>query len=172
MDRAQSSAELDHRGPFSAPRLRLRWAASAGAPARVTVRVHDDRLRTVRIVAPEPILPAVADFCEDLALHDWLLSTLLAVIDTATGGRRDRAQVIERLQPAVDHLLSAWMPLTPGRDDLAPYWAAVEHSSGLTSQWNNAVRAVRDQVALAAALPRALRRTQAPARQPVEQAHQ
>lgn len=151
---AQSCADLDHRAPFPARRIRLRWAAvPAGpqAPARISFRVHGDDLRTLRIVVPAELAAGLPELCRDLALHDWLLSSLVSVIDTAGIGSREREDVVRRLHPAVDHLLHAWMPAARFPAELAPYWDAVEQRSGLTRQWENAVRQVRDQIALAAA---------------------
>jgi hypothetical protein len=152
MDWAQSSADLDHRNPFPAPRLRLRWTAVPGSPARIVFRVHNDRLRQVRIVASEEVMDSLPGLCQDLALHDWLLSSLISLIDTASIGQRNREEVLTRLRPAVDHLLQAWMPATRSRAEVAPFWVALERSSGLTRQWENAVSQVRDQVALATAM--------------------
>jgi hypothetical protein len=149
---AQSSVELDRRSPFPARRTRLRWAAVTGSPALITFRVHDECLRSIKVVAPAPMVGDLQELCHDVALHDWLLSSLVSLIDTAAIGQRNREEVLARLRPAVDHLLHAWMPSTRFRDDLAPFWTALEYSSGLARQWENAVDQVRDQVRLAAAL--------------------
>lgn len=157
---AQSADCLDHSSPFPARRTRLRWAAVPGSPSRITFRVHDESLRTVRITAPSPLLPGLPELCRDLALHDWLLSSLVSLIDTASIGQRDRGNVLSRLGPAVDHLMHAWMPAArsravgneAGRDEAAGFWAALERGSGLSRQWENTVHQVRDQVALAAAM--------------------
>lgn len=149
---AQSSADLDHRSPFPARRTRLRWSAVQGAVTRVTFRVNDESLRTIRITAPEPLLPWLPELCRDVALHDWLVSVLISLIDVASIGQRDREEVLARLGPAVDHLLHAWMPTARSRDEVVPFWTALERSSGLERQWQAAVSQVRDQVALAAAV--------------------
>jgi hypothetical protein len=55
-------------------------------------------------------LHAAVELCEDLALHDWLLTALLQLIEHSRHARNARPQLINRLQPAIDHLLHLWMP--------------------------------------------------------------
>jgi hypothetical protein len=148
----QRSPGLDRRGPLPARRTRLRWAATAAdgdRPGSVSLRVEED-LRTVRLRVPASLLPAVPDFCRDLALHDWLLSCAVAAVDQAGIGVRDRQEVLTRLSPLIDQLLHIWMPGVRIADGLAPYWAAIERRAGLSRQWETVVRRVRDQWALAA----------------------
>jgi hypothetical protein len=152
MSSVQASAVVDHRPPFRVRRIRLRWAAlpaAEGHDASIHFGLETDALRTVRIVCPPPLLHLMDELCQDIALHDWLLSTVVARVDVAHIGRRDRRHVMQQLGPAIDHLLHAWMPAARLGGELLDFWAEVERRSGLTRQWESTVRRIRDQVALA-----------------------
>jgi len=97
----QRSAHLDHNPPFRSRRTRLRWSAETSDDAQeIVFTLGADGLRTVRLRAPEPSPRALADFCADLALHDWLLSTLLDIVHRALARRRPAAELIGMLRPA------------------------------------------------------------------------
>jgi hypothetical protein len=95
---------------------------------------------------------AIVDLCEDLALHDWLLTALLSIIEQSQIGVEQPAQSVLRLRPAVDHLLHLWMPAARLRGVPVLAWDALESRPGLSRQWDASVRRVRDQMAMAAAL--------------------
>jgi len=147
---------LDHNPPLRAPRLRLRWAARIGEE-RLTARfaVRSEELRTFQISLPaaddkDPgqALPAVVALCEDLALHDWLLTTLATMVERALTGDRRRREKVDGLQPAVDHLLHLWMPAARLGPELLPVWTDLEARPGFTRQWETLVRRIRDQLAM------------------------
>ncbi|MDQ1295645.1 MAG: hypothetical protein QG608_3530, partial [Actinomycetota bacterium] len=151
MNRVQESVVLDRRVPFTARRTRLRWAATASpepGTGRIVLRVHEDGLRTVSLQAPPDLLPLLPEFCQDLALHDWLLSCVVGLVDRAGIGRRDRESVLARLAPILDHLLHLWMPAARLDDRLREYWAALDQRCHLAQQWENTVRQIRDQTLL------------------------
>ncbi|WP_433224302.1 SCO2521 family protein [Microtetraspora malaysiensis] len=152
MDVVQASPLLDRKAPFRSARTRLRWVAVAEEPGRespdIRFTLGRDRVRTLRLVLPDGFTPDVVDFCEDLALHDWLLTTLLVIVERARVGTATRAEVTAKLAPAVDHLLHLWMPAARLDDDFAPLWEALERRPGFTRQWQSLVARVRDQVAI------------------------
>ncbi|GAA1397373.1 SCO2521 family protein [Catellatospora coxensis] len=146
IDTIQTSRRIDRAAPFRSTRTGLRWSVSEGGVFEFTL--VDDRTRTAR-------LPRVADaeataaLCEDIALHDWLLTTLLSLVGRIPAGRAGRRQVVERLAPALDHLLHLWMPAARVDSALAPVWRGLDQRPGLTRQWQTNVERVRDQLALA-----------------------
>lgn len=149
LDVVQRSELLDHNPPLRARRLRLRWVAQLEAGclgAAFAVRSED--LRTLHITIPDGDLTAVVALCEDLALHDWLLTTLTTMVENALTGNRPRHERISRLQPVVDHLLHLWMPAARLTPALLPVWTALEARPGFTRQWETSVRRIRDQVAM------------------------
>jgi len=152
MSSVQSSAVVDHRPPFRVRRIRLRWAAlpaADGQEASINFGLESDALRTVSIVCPPSLIDLMYELCQDIALHDWLLSSVVALVDVSHIGRRDRMHVMQQLGPAIDHLLHAWMPAARLGDELLDFWEEVERRSGFTRQWESTVRRIRDQVALA-----------------------
>jgi hypothetical protein len=150
----QGSAVLDQKAPLRARRTVLRWAAvlKEGSDVRVRFTVLEDGLRSVRIEMAPADKNDIADLLEDLALHDWLLTALLSVIDQSRIGVEKPAQSVVRLRPAVDHLLHLWMPAARLDGFAREAWEALEGRPGLSRQWDALVQRIRDQMAMAAAM--------------------
>jgi hypothetical protein len=152
LDQVQRSSLLDRSPPLRATRIRLRWTATLDESETTagTFTIVSDDLRTLELVVPGADLPAVVALCEDLALHDWLLTTLLSLLESVLTSDRGRAARISRLRPVFDHLLHLWMPAARVADHLRPVWEALENRPGFTRQWNASVARVRDQVTIGA----------------------
>ncbi|MEV6344954.1 SCO2521 family protein [Actinoplanes sp. NPDC051851] len=151
----QGSPVLDRRPPVRARRTVLRWAVltdEATETPRIRFSVHDDGLRTVRLVLGRMAMPDIIALCEDLALHDWLLTALMTVIEGSQIGVDEPSQSVRRLRPAVDHLLHLWMPAARLGGAGLSIWEGLESRPGLSRQWDASVRRIRDQMAMAAAL--------------------
>jgi hypothetical protein len=155
MDVVQDSAALDRRAPFPIRRTRLRWALlppdRADAPP-IHFGIDDETVRNLVLrldVEPDgEAYPQVLDLCEDLALHDWLLTTLLELIERSRIGAGPPSHVIAKLKPAVDHLLHLWMPAARVDRSLEGLWHSLERRPGFTRQWQVSVDRVRDQIAV------------------------
>ncbi|MEO3782787.1 SCO2521 family protein [Actinocorallia sp. B10E7] len=154
MDLVQASRLLDGKRPFAAPRTTLHWAfetppsEGAAESGRLTFVIVNDELRTLRLAANTASLGTVLDFCEDLALHDWLLSTLLTLIDRAGFGQDDWTRVTNRIRPTVDHLLHLWWPGARVPEEFMPFWDSLDKRLGFKQQWEMSVNRIRDQLAL------------------------
>ncbi|EEP75280.1 hypothetical protein MCAG_05607 [Micromonospora sp. ATCC 39149] len=149
MDVVQA-AGLDRRAPFRVPRTRLRWTARHTTDTHIDFGVEEGHLRSLRLgLAPTGRDPwdEVRSFCEDVALHDWLLTGLLHLIDKAVGVDGD--DVVRRLRPVVDHLLHLWMPAARPDRTTAPLWASLDRQVGFSRQWDNCAGWVRDRVGIA-----------------------
>jgi hypothetical protein len=145
----QRSGYLDHTPPFRSSRTRLRWSAeTSDGEQDIAFTLGADGLRTVRLRAPEPDPRALADFCADLALHDWLLSTLLDLVDRAVARSRPTAELIGMLRPGIDHLVHAWMPTAHTSRTLNRIWQELDLRSGLSLQWQNTVERIRDRLSV------------------------
>lgn len=151
MDAVQKSPRLDRQPPFRTKRTRMRWAVlpSEGAgETRVAFGIKSDTLRTLELTTPVDDVHALVELCEDLALHDWLLTTLLTLMEFSLTGPGSRTHKIDRLRPAIDALLHLWMPAARLDDSVLPVWQALEHRPGFTRQWQTLVTRIRDQVTL------------------------
>jgi hypothetical protein len=145
----QRSEYLDRLPPFRSRRTRLRWSAESSESApEIVFTLGADGLRTVRLRAPEPNPRALADFCADLALHDWLLSTLLDIVDRAVARSRPAAELVSLLRPGVDHLVHAWMPAAHVSRALDRVWQELDLRAGFSLQWQKTVERIRDQLSV------------------------
>jgi hypothetical protein len=102
----------------------------------------------VRLRAEEPNARSLADFCADLALHDWLLSTLTDIVDRAVARARPPAELIGMLRPGIDHLVHAWMPAAHASRALDFIWQELDLRSGFSLQWQKTVERIRDQLSV------------------------
>jgi hypothetical protein len=154
MDLIQSSARLDHSPRLRVQRTRLRWTVSIVAAdqphGRAQFTVDDDVLRTLHLSTHADRFGMVVGLCEDMARHDWLLSTLLELVERGRLGAPDAPQAVLRLRPAIDSLLHLWMPAGHVDEALLSVWEALERRAGFTRQWVQLVDRVRDQVTLSA----------------------
>jgi hypothetical protein len=161
MDLVQDSPELDRRAPFAVRRTRLRWAVlpwagglegGSGPQPAVQFGIDGDTVRSL-VLCLDPgalaeTLPNIVELCEDIALHDWLLTTLLALIERSRIGAGPAAHVVDRLKPAVDHLLHLWMPAARVDRSLEEVWQILERRPGFSRQWQASVDRVRDQLSV------------------------
>jgi hypothetical protein len=145
----QRSERLDQTPPFRSRRTRLRWSAeTSDGEQDIAFTLGADGLRTVQLRAPEPNPRALADFCADVALHDWLLSTLLDLVDRAVARSRPAAELIGMLRPGIDHLVHAWMPAAHASRTLDRIWQELDLRSGFSLQWQKTVERIRDQLSV------------------------
>ncbi|MFJ9242633.1 SCO2521 family protein [Streptomyces sp. NPDC101776] len=146
---------LDREAPFKSRRTQLRWAArfapAGEVPSLDCFTLAEDGLRTVELRLPEGTPPAaVAGLCEDLALHDWLLTTVVHMLENSRLGAADGPAPVLALRPAVDHLLHLWMPRARVDRELGQLWDVLEREPGFSRQWENLRHRIRDQLAMRA----------------------
>lgn len=147
----QAQPSLDARPAFRSQVTRLRWVALPThdqTSAVFTLQRNGSRTIELRTDWEEPA--ELVAFCEDLALHDWLLSTLVKLLDHSNIGAAPRREVIARLNPAMDFLLHLWMPGVRLSERAKAIWLGLEERAGLSRQWHASVDRVRDQFSLAA----------------------
>lgn len=143
---------LDHDAPLTAADTSLRWTAmtaAAGEEPSCLFTVADEGLRTVELRLPRGVpLIAAAELCNDLALHDWLLTTVVDKLDGLRVGPDGGRAVLKVLRPLVDHLLHLWMPGARVERALHVVWDRLEETPGYSRQWEALTRRIRDQLAL------------------------
>lgn len=149
----QMRPQLDYITPLRARRTRLRWAAVVGTSDNnddgSEFVVVDDVIRTFRLNLPETSPAHVVGLVENLALHDWVLTTLVTIVERSEFDRPSGPAALERLRPAIQHLLHLWMPGAHVSEALLPLWESLDHRAGFTRQWTATVARIRDQLALA-----------------------
>jgi hypothetical protein len=152
-DRVQRSAVRGGPARLRASRTRLRWTARVGAEARIrfSVRSDDLRLLDLSVVGDRPGLArTLTALAEDIALHDWLLSTLVEIVGRSAVGVIERHAALQRLLPAIDYLLHLWMPGARGDETSEAVWAALDRLAGFARQWETLVHRIRDQLSVGA----------------------
>ncbi|GAA1606165.1 SCO2521 family protein [Actinoplanes couchii] len=153
VDAVQRSRLVDHAPPLRTPRVRLRWTALLDADLKDpggTFTLISDEVRTIQLRVRTEDLAAVVTLCEDLALHDWLLTTVLSVLDATLAHDHSRSDRMNRLQPLLEHLPHLWMPGGHVIDELSSVWADLDRRPGFTRQWESAMARVRDQITIGA----------------------
>ncbi|HEY3905979.1 MAG TPA: SCO2521 family protein [Streptosporangiaceae bacterium] len=145
----QRSTQLDHNPPFPTRRTRLRWSVeTAQSREELIFTLGAIGFRTVRLRTGEDDPRSLADFCADLALHDWLLSTLVDLVNHALAKRRPAGELIAMLRPSIDHLVHAWMPAAHASESLIEIWQEFDSRSGFSLQWQKTVERIRDQLSV------------------------
>lgn len=141
---------VDRDPPLRIGRTRLRWAVEDGGPhATMDLRIDDGVNRTVRLKAGNTDVPGLAALCEDIAVHDWLLTSVLNNVERANIGTGERVDVVRRLRPVIVHMLHLWMPAARLTAEPAALWDDLERRPGFTRQWNTLISRIRDQMMLA-----------------------
>jgi hypothetical protein len=149
---ARVDPRLDQNMPFHAATTRLRWAAEVSTqPDQLpcfSFRLDGETERSVRLTLGPGDIPAAQRLCEDLACHDWLLTT----IGHAAGyfGTVDVTDmVLDQLAPMLDQLVPLWMPGAHAAPRLRQLWAGLEADPGFTRQWTARIGQLRDRMTAA-----------------------
>jgi hypothetical protein len=146
----QMHSALDRFTAVRARPTRVRWAARIADSETAVARVHveDEEVRTIELTVREDQLDLAAQFCEDFALHDWLVTILGQIIEQADRNRAAGREALNILRTAVERLLHLWMPGAHVDPAMRPLWDALEFRPGYSRQWNAQVARIRDQIAL------------------------
>ncbi|MET8649547.1 SCO2521 family protein [Nocardia aurea] len=138
------------RAPLRTGTTRLRWAARVGevdAP-QVAFRLQDDILRTVLVVVPSgEELSAAQRFCEDLAVHDWLLTAVTDAVERAdlAGPGAAAADIIG---PVLHHLAHLWVPGAHTPPELRGLWGQLREEPDFTAGWRATIDHLRNRMLL------------------------
>ena len=147
-DRVQRASAGHGQTKLKSARTRLRWVADPeGDEPSVRFSVMNNDLRILHLRGTALSVDETAAFCEDVALHDWLLTTLIELVRKSAIGVLDREEALRRLIPAIDYLLHLWMPGARAGDRL---WETLERRPGFSRQWDTLVRRIRDQLSVGA----------------------
>ncbi|GLY70469.1 SCO2521 family protein [Amycolatopsis taiwanensis] len=149
LDVVQMRPQLDHTTAIRARPTCVRWTAMSAEDGQtepmVRLHVEDEVSRTIELVVTADQLGLAQRFCEDVALHDWLLTTLGSTIEQAA--RVDDART-DMLAAAVERLVHLWMPGAHVHPVMQTLWDKLERQPGFSRQWGAQVAQIRDLVAL------------------------
>ncbi|WP_280318212.1 SCO2521 family protein [Nocardia wallacei] len=140
---------LDRQVPIRAATTRLRWAVEIAAapeqPPSFSFRLDNDTLRSVRVTVAARDVDAAQRFCEDLAVHDWLLTTITQLLrDADRFESSSDASIL--LAPMLEQLVPLWMPGAHTPPPLRALWAELEAAPGFTRQWSARAEQLRDRM--------------------------
>lgn len=155
IDEVQQSNRLDHTTALRTGTAVVRWAATLDPDpqAKPTVGIAKSDVPNFHVIrlngSPED-LPMLIRFCEEFALHEWLLTTVQDVIvaraETDIARNRDP---LDSLLFALNELAPLWMPPTHLSPDMKALWEAMEsrtHYSRLFERQVARIRDLRDQM--------------------------
>jgi len=156
IDEVQLSTHLDHTTALRAGTATVRWAVTLAPDSTPTVGIAKSDLpnfHIIRLSGAPGDLPMLIRFCEEFALHEWLLTTVQDVIvpraETDIARGRDP---LDSLLFALNELVPLWMPPTHLGSDMKgmkALWEAMEsrtHYSRLFERQVARIRDLRDQV--------------------------
>ncbi|MGH3727299.1 MAG: SCO2521 family protein [Micromonosporaceae bacterium] len=154
VDTVQRTDMLDRQAPFRVVRTRLRWTARLyddenAAASSVEFTLVGPQSRTLTLAYPGSDVRHAVQLCEAAAFHDWLLTTVITLVERARIGGASRPEVVDRLQPVIDYLAHLWMPTARLPPCVAQLWRRLEQRPGFSRQWHNLITRVRDQLTLA-----------------------
>jgi hypothetical protein len=150
----QRHRDLDGRIGLRTQRTRLRFAIpldNKDGPIRVDSVIfvlREDALRTISCTVSGRGTVPIVRCCEDVALHDWLLTTVSRLVEGGRAGGVSGDNLARRLGPAMTHLLPLWMPGAHVADELASVWNGLEQRAGFGRQWSSLSGQLRDQLYL------------------------
>jgi len=148
IDEVQLSSRLDHTTALKAGTAMVRWAVTLAPDSRPTVGIAKSDLPNFHVIrlsgAPDD-LPMLVRFCEEFALHEWLLTTVQDVIvpRAETDIARDR-DPLDSLLFALNELVPLWMPPTHLGPDMKALWEAMESRTHYTRLFERQVARIRD----------------------------
>jgi hypothetical protein len=146
----QIRPQLNYQAIIRSRPTRMRWSATVSEQNELAVKLHVDSevLRTVEVAMPAGQLSFVEQFCEDLALHDWLITLLGDVIEQTDRATAVGVDPITIFGPVAERLVHLWMPGAHVDPVVKPLWETLEERPGFSLQWNAQVATVRDKIAL------------------------
>ncbi|MFC9897500.1 SCO2521 family protein [Nocardia sp. NPDC127579] len=150
LDDLRAAPQLDQRPPLRAPTTRLRWTAVIGGSAgpAVSLRLEDDLSRTARVIVREDKdLPDALRLCQDIAVHDWLLTVIDAKVRAAEGFSDGRQVAV--LAPVLEHLAHLWMPGAQVPAAMRAPWRDLQAAASFSKQWTARVEQLQRRIEVA-----------------------
>ena len=126
-------------------RTSLRWALrliGGVASMDVDFRPGPDGAWWIRVSANPEEIGTVTEFCEDVALHLWLLRAL----DTVCERSVRNPGAMRELTPALNYLGHLWLPEAHVKSEFRRLWQHLEDTAGVEREWTVLLDRVRDRI--------------------------
>ncbi|MEV0251208.1 SCO2521 family protein [Nocardia sp. NPDC050712] len=146
----REAPQLDQQPPLQAPTTRLRWTAQIGGSAgpAVSFRLDGELTRTANVIVRVPAeIPDALRFCQDVAVHDWLLTVIDAKVRAADGISDGRQVAV--LAPVLEHLAHLWMPGAQVPGTMRSPWRDLQAEASFSKQWTTRVEQVQRRIEVA-----------------------
>lgn len=148
IDTVQQSPKLDYHTALRASTAVIRWAAALhpdSEPGVAIVKSDVPNMHVLRLAGRPEDLPLLLRFCEEFALHEWLLTTVKDVIVARAEMdiERDR-DPLDSLLFALNQLVPLWLPPTYLSGRMKVLWDGVESRTHYTTVFDRQVARVRD----------------------------
>ncbi|NUR59207.1 MAG: hypothetical protein HOV87_11120 [Catenulispora sp.] len=151
LDDVRRSSLLDGQMLMRSGITRVRWvmqvvASRTGPPVLGVALDRGEPVLTVRMIGRLDDLPMIARFCEEVALHEWLLMMVTRTIERA--GRQSARNPIPMpdLSAVLNLLVPLWMPPTYVNADMRALWTAFEERTAVSRSFTTSVRRIREEL--------------------------
>lgn len=147
MSLLDNAPQIDRQARLRTQTHRLLWAAhiQEGGEPLGNIEAGADGVFRVRASLPSALLPPFVEFCEILALHDWLLSALKNAFDRSS---RPTQRAEGELDAALGYLGHVWNPLAHLPREMRWLWQGLDDEAQLSWEWQSTLTRVRDKVTL------------------------
>ncbi|MFD0633963.1 SCO2521 family protein [Catenulispora yoronensis] len=144
----QQSSVLDHGTALRASATTTRWAASLRPDSTLAVGIvksHMTNAHVIRLRGHPDDLPTLLRFCEEFALHEWLLATVrdVVVVRAEHAVAQDR-DPLDSLLFALNQLMPLWMPPRYLNARIKELWDGLERRTHYELVFLRATERVRD----------------------------
>lgn len=139
-------SQTESRARLKTETVRLFWVVHTGEfdTPQAEVWIGDDGVFRARFTAPFRLVPQIAEFCEILGLHLWLLSALRIAFERASRTLKPMTE----FEPVLSYLGHIWNPKAHLPAETAEMWEALDQAAQLDWEWETMLRRIRDNVSL------------------------
>jgi len=155
MNEIQSNTTiLDRRPPIRSSRSIVRWAhfdetvEAAESRFDIHFRIESDLMRTLYVHTMNAPTVMVDRFCECIAYHDWLLTSVGRRVESIGHWAGQPHDLLPEVSPIIEHLLNLWMPMAHVPLGWSESWRALEESVGFSREWASYVETIRNFVTI------------------------
>jgi hypothetical protein len=141
--------KVDRRPPLRSNPTTLRFAIAATSVTALSTDEHG-KVRRLKLSHTGAQPKSMVELCEDLARHDWLLTTVLEELARVDPFPPGHPQTVQRLAAVLDALAHLWAPAVRLEPSLRELWHELDSHLGMSGQWLAMMTRIRDRLLVAA----------------------